>query len=59
MSFTQKMRQALLRESKIEEAERIQEISNYEAENIMDWFGDDKSLLSFDEMFDGKLRKVI
>jgi|7_EtaG_2_1085326.scaffolds.fasta_scaffold01568_2 hypothetical protein len=59
MSFTQKMRQALLRESKIEEAERIAEISSHEAESVMGWFNDDKSQLSFDELFDGKLRKVV
>ena len=59
MSFTQKMRRALLKESKLEEMEQIAEISRYEAENIMDWFGDDTSLLSFDQLFDGKLRRVI
>mgnify|MGYP003149397135 CR=1 FL=1 len=59
MSFTQKMRRALLKESKLEEMEQIAEISRYEAENIMDWFGGDTSLLSFDQLFDGKLRRVI
>ena len=59
MSFTQKMRRALLKESKLEEIEQIAEISRHEAENIMDWFGDDTSLLSFDQLFDGKLRRVI
>ena len=59
MSFTQKMRRALLKESKLEEMEQIAEISRHEAENIMDWFGDDTSLLSFDQLFDGKLRRVI
>ena len=59
MSFTQKMRRALLKESKLEEAEQIAEISRGEAENIMDWFDGNKNLLSFDEMFDGNLRKVV
>jgi len=37
----------------------IDEISRHQATNVMDWFGDDYSKLSFDELFDGKLRRAI
>ena len=36
----------------------LAEISSYEAESIMDWFGDDYDKLSFDDLFDGKLRRA-
>ena len=34
----------------------LAEISSHEARNIMGWFGDDYDQLSFDDLFDGKLR---
>lgn len=37
----------------------LAEISRYEADKVMNWFGGDYDQLSFDELFDGKLRKVI
>lgn len=37
----------------------LAEISRHEADKVMGWFGGDYDQLSFDELFDGKLRKVI
>ena len=36
----------------------LAEISRHEADSIMDWFGDDYDQLSFDDLFDGKLRRA-
>ena len=40
-------------------ARRLDEVSQHEADEIMDWFGDDYSLLSFDKLFKGKLRMIV
>ena len=37
----------------------LTEISKNSFDNIMSWYGGDYDNLSFDELFDGKLRKVI
>ena len=39
--------------------QQIDEISQRRADEVMNWFGDDYSKLSFDELFDGKLRRAI
>ena len=39
--------------------QQLNEISQRQADQVMDWFGDDYSKLSFDELFAGKLRRAI
>jgi len=45
--------------SLVTEQRELNEISPRAATEVMDWFDGDYSKLSFDEMFDGKLRRVI
>lgn len=43
----------------LSQVELLNEISPQEADNVMNWFGDDYDMLSFDDLFKGKLRRAI
>lgn len=43
----------------LERTELLDEISRQEADNVMDWFDDDYTMLSFDDLFKGKLRRAV
>ena len=43
----------------LSQVDLLNEISRQEADNVMDWFGDEYDMLSFDDLFKGKLRRAI
>ena len=43
----------------LSQVDLLNEISPQEADNVMNWFGDDYDMLSFDDLFKGKLRRAI
>ena len=43
----------------LSQVDLLNEISPQEADNVMNWFGDDYDMLSFNDLFKGKLRRAI